>query len=292
MTRVLIINTPGLANKGSEAVVIGAVKCIEKSMPQAEVTFLCHHYQTDKEAFLKTVKGSLKFRVKKHPWYREFGSTPLTAVYSGIRYALYLLYCGLCRLVTIFGLSPKNVFNDCDLIIDLNTDALNEYYQGVFAPNFVLSNILNGIVAGKPVMVCAASIAPFQTRSLRFLVRTILNMTKLVTVRDEFSQKHLQAMGVIKPKIHLTADLAFLLEPCPTKRIDEIMKSENIISSEKPLIGVAVAHKSLFVNQEDYIRLMAESSDALIRQLNATLVFIPNSFKAGPVDDSQTIHQI
>ena len=70
------------------------------------------------------------------------------------------------------------------------------------------------------------------------------------------------------------------------------MKSENIIGSDRLLVGVAVAHKSLFVNQEDYIRLMAESSDALIRQLNATLVYIPNSFKAGPVDDSQTIHEI
>lgn len=292
MTRVLIINTPGLANKGSEAVVIGAVKCIEKSIPQAEVTFLCHHYQADKEAFSKIVKGSLKFRVKKHPWYREFSSIPLTAVYSGIRCSLSLLYCALCRLTGKFGLAPKNVFHDCDVIIDLNVDGLNEYYRGAFTPIFVLFNILHGIVAGKRVIVCAASIAPFQRRSLRFLMRAVLNRTRLITVREEFSQEHLQALGVVKPKIHLTADLAFLLEPCSTKRINEIMKSEDIIASESPLIGVAVAHRSLFAKPEDYIRLMAESSDALIRQLKATLVYIPSSFQAGPVDDNQTIQEI
>jgi len=293
ISKVLVINTPGLANKGSEAVVIGAISCIEKSIPQADVTFLCHHYEADKEAFSRIADvSSLRFRVKRHPWYREFSSKPLTAICSGIRCSFSLPYCALCRIAPKFGLKPRNVFQECDLIIDLNVDSLNEYYQGAFAPIFVLLTMLHGAVAGKPIVVCAASIAPFRRRILRFLLRTVLNRTQLITVREKFSLEHLQASGVVKPRMHLTADLAFLLEPCSTERVDVIMKCEDILGCERPLIGVAVAHKSLFARPENYVRLIAQASDGLVRQLDATLVYISNSFQAGARNDISTIQEI
>ena len=291
--KVLVINTPGLANKGSEAVVIGAISCIEKSVPRVDVTFLSHHYEADKKAFSRIAEvSSLRFRVKKHPWYREFSSKPLTAIYSGIRCSFSLPYCALCRIARKFGLEPRNVFHECDLIIDLNVDSLNEYYQGAFAPIFVLLTMLHGAVAGKPIVVCAASIAPFKRRILRFLLRTVLDRTQLITVREKFSLEHLQALSVVKPRVHLTADLAFLLEPCSTERVDVIMRREDILGCERPLIGIAVAPKSRFARPESYLRLMAESSDGLVRQLNATLVYIPNSFQAGVRSDSSTIQEI
>ena len=259
-------------------------------MPQADITFLCHHYEADQEAFSKIAKSGLKFHVEKHQWYREFSSKPLTAAYSGILCLFSLLYCALCRVVSKFGLVPKNVFHECDVVVDLNVDALNEYYLGIFAPIFVLSNILHGIVSGKPVVVCAASIVPFKSRSLRFLVRAVLNRTKLITVREEFSQKHLQDLGVTKPAIHLTADLAFLLEPCPAERIDEIMKSEGIFKPDAPLVGIIALRRSAFANPADYICLMAELSDALVRRLNATLLYIPYGPK--PYDAKPTIQEI
>lgn len=296
MSKILVINMSSLTNKGTEGVVVGAIKCIEAGMPQDDITFLCQHYESDMVRLSKISKGAPKIQVKRHPWYREVNVNrvnPLVAIYLGIQCLLSLFYCALCRLACECGLSPKNVFNECDLILDLNIDLLNDFYKGIFPPVFVLSNILHGIVAGKPVVVCAASIASFRTRSLRFLARTVLNKTKMIMIRDEFSREHLRNLGVDKPKVVLTADLAFLLEPCSTERLEEIWEQQNISGCKRPLIGVAVAHKSLFAKPEWYIQLIAELSDRLIQELDATLIYIPYSFQAGPRDDDDsTIQEI
>lgn len=296
MSKILVLNVFSLANRGTEAVTIGLLKSIEHSIPAANITFLCHRYNADKEEFLRIDKGSLEIQVKEHPWFKETSSGLLTAAYSGIRCLFSLSYCILCRIAYKCGLAPKNVFHDCDIIVDLNIDCLNEFYKGVFPTIFVLLNILHGIVVGKPVMVCAASVAPFKRRSLRFLVKAVLNQTKLITVRDELSREHIHDLGVDKPQVSLTADLAFLMEPAQADRVDEILAFESITVGERPLVGIAVAHKSLFAKPEDYVRLMAEFSDALILELNATLIYVSHSsFQTGPSDDDnatiQEIHQ-
>jgi polysaccharide pyruvyl transferase WcaK-like protein len=293
VTKILVVSTPGLANKGSEAVVRGAIKCIATSMPDSEITFFCHHFDTDKDTLARMASEDARIRMMKHPWYRESNSRAVTAVDSGLRFLFSLATCTLLRVATRMGLKSRNPYYNCDLVLDLNTDALNEYYQGIVAPVFVLANIALGIVAGKPVAVCAASIAPFEKRrSLKILLKPILNRTKLITVREEFSLEHLKAMGITKPQVNLTADLSFLLESCSEERTDEIEGLEKLNSYKRPLIGVAVAHESLFAHPERYLRLMAEASDALVREMDASLIFIPNSFSAGLRDESTTLQEI
>lgn len=80
----------------------------------------------------------------------------------------------------------------------------------------------------KPVMVCSATIGPYQGRFLRRLASYVLNKTDIITLREEYSQNYLSTLGVTKPRIYLSADLAFLLEPADSGRILTILESENI----------------------------------------------------------------
>ncbi|MBN2097988.1 MAG: polysaccharide pyruvyl transferase family protein [Dehalococcoidia bacterium] len=293
MTRILVVNTPGLANRGSEAVVRGAINCIRTSMPDSRITFLCHHFDADKDTFASIAAEDPMIRMIRHPWYRESGSRAVTAVHSGLRFIVSAVECATLRVATRLGLKSRNPFYDCDLVLDLNTDALNEYYHGAFAPVFVLANIALGILASKPLAVCAASIAPFEKRrSLNVLLRSTLNRAKLITVRDEFSLEHLKETGVTKPRVRLTADLSLLLSACSHQHATEIMIREGFDTHRDPLIGVAVAHQSLFSDPTRFLDLMAAASDSLAKEMNASLVFIPNSFSAGPYDEAATIQEI
>ncbi|MCL0046638.1 polysaccharide pyruvyl transferase family protein, partial [Dehalococcoidales bacterium] len=213
---------------------------------------------------------------REHPWYREANSMLLTAAYSGIRGLLFLFSTILSRVFQKLGVTFRNPYQQYDLIVDLSTDALNDFYLGVFAPLFVLLNILQGIIAGKPVMVCATSIGPFKNRLLRFLTRWVLNKVDVITVREEMSRDYLRALHINKPKIQVTADLAFLLKPVSGERLRRILKDENIVQSDKPLIGIATTHKFIFTKPEQYIRLMAQITDTLVNDLKATVIFIPH----------------
>jgi polysaccharide pyruvyl transferase WcaK-like protein len=216
----------------------------------------------------------------------------LTAAAAGAGTVWSLTLILLCQAANKTGIKTKYVYNDCDVVIDLNVDALNEYYQGVFGPLFVLSNILQGMIAGKPVMVMAASIAPLESKLLKKVAKAILNRTKIITVREVLSKEHLKTLEITKPHIEVTADFAFLLDASSSKRVTEIFKIEVLSQNSSRIIGIAAAPKALFKNPDRFIQLMANISNELLDRFNASLLFIPNSSIEAQVYEIATIQEI
>jgi polysaccharide pyruvyl transferase WcaK-like protein len=216
----------------------------------------------------------------------------LTTAVSGLLCLGSLASCWLSRMAGKPGISTGNTFSDCDVVVDLNVDTLNEYYLGIFPTVFTLMNILHGIAAGKPVLVLAASIAPFRNPFLKRLLRCVLNRVSVITIREDYSRAHLPMMGITRPVVRVTADLAFCVEACTAGRVDEILKLEGISAGGRPLVGMGVVHKSFYTDPEAYVRLMAAITDYLIRSLGASVVYIPNSYRAGSADDIATVEDI
>lgn len=290
MTKVLIINTPGLHSKGGMAVLMGALKCLRQSMPDACITALCHHCKEDWDAF-QQICGNQRVEVRKHPWFKEHGSTILALLHSAVPALFSLLECIFCRAAHILRLPPRGVFHmgvfqRSDLILDLNIDALNDHYSIAF-PSFTLFNLLLGVISGKPVAVWAASIGSFDKRLTRFLSRFVLNRVDMIIAREEVTRDYLETLGVKKPRICVTADHAFLMEPAPLERIGEILQNEGISKSGNPTIGISASqmiHRYAFPNikrQEDkyqrYMEVMTRTADYLVDRLNAKVVLIPHS---------------
>lgn len=285
MTRVLVINTPGLHSKGGMAVLMGALKCLRQSMPDAHVTALCHHCKEDWDA-LQEICGNQRVEVRKHPWFKEHDSRPLALLYSGLPALRTLLQCILGRAAGKLRLQPMGVFQRSDIILDLNIDALNDHYN-IFFPSWALSNILLGIIAGKPVAVWAASIGSFDKRLTRFLARFILNRVDMIIAREAVTKEYLETLGISKPRIYVTADHAFLMEPASQERINEILAKEGISKSGNPVIGISASqmiHRYAFPNMERqeekyqrYVEVMTRMADYLVDRLNAKVILIPHS---------------
>lgn len=293
--RILVINTPGLRNRGGMAVVTGAAKCLKQTMPEAQITVVCHHYARDGEE-LKRIFENQRVEVVKHPWYREHSSVALTFLHSGISALFHLIYCVLGRVSGQIGLPFQTVYQRQDVILDLNTDSLNELYgRSILA--FALFNILAALVAGKPIVIGAASIGVFEKTWTRFWAKLLLNRVALIMVREEVSKEYLATLSVNKPRVYLTADHAFLLEAAAPERTKEILVREGIDESELPMVGVAVSQlisRFAFPDIKDpetkyqiYITTMANVVDYIAQALGASIVLIPHGMD--PSEDDRII---
>lgn len=93
----------------------------------------------------------------------------------------------------------------------------------------------------RPVFLYAQGIGPLKRPAVRAAVRTILNRTQGIAVRDKGSKALLAEIGVNQPSIYLTADPVWALEPAPKERAERIWELQRMPSGER---SVALALRS------------------------------------------------
>ncbi|MCL0097685.1 polysaccharide pyruvyl transferase family protein, partial [Dehalococcoidia bacterium] len=238
MNKVVILNTTHFANKGSMGRIEGMIRCLEETIPQSQITILHRYYNQDKDTLAKQlVEKYPNLEVRVHPWFRETKSNMLTAISSLVRFC----YLATSRSILYkLGRSLNDRLEQYDVIVDLNLiepDRLTDVYDLVSTAGnfFALLNIWYATMTKKPVMVCSATIGPYQSKFLRQVAKRILKKVNIITLREEYSLGYLESIGVDTPHIHLTADLAFLLEPPNTEEIPMILEKINITSEHRPL---------------------------------------------------------
>ena len=287
MTKVVIINTTHFANKGSMGRIEGMISCLEQTIPHVQITILHRYYKKDKDRLGKQLLDEHpNLKLKEHPWFRETSSNMLTAVTSLVRFCVSATWRNISRKL---GMPLKDELQQCDAIVDLNLIEPNEgIYVGMTVGNFfALFDTWYATMTGKPVMVCSATIGPYQGRFLRRLASYVLNRADIITLREEYSQNYLSTLGVTKPRIYLSADLAFLLKPADTKSISAILESMNINTDDKLVVGIApTAMMHPLFKQQQYVQLMAELSDYLIEDLNATIIYIAHTYQDNLITES------
>jgi len=291
VTKVVILNTTHFANKGSMGRIEGMMNCLEQTIPHPQITIVHRYYKQDKDTFVKQLLEKYpNLEVKEHPWFREASSSILTAIGSLIRFCLLATWRNIVR---ILGLPIKDEIQRYDVIVDLNIiePAEGVYFTMTVGEFFALLNTWYATMTGKPVIVCSATIGPysgrFWGRVLRSLASYVLNKVDVITLREEFSQNYLQVLGVNKPRVYLSTDLAFLLEPAEVNKISTVLESINITPTDNPLVGIAptaMMHPSL--ERKRYIQLIAELSDFLIEDLDATVVFITHTYQDASITRS------
>lgn len=262
MTKVVIMNTTHFANKGSMGRIEGMISCLEQTIPHVQITILHRYYGKDKDILGKQLLDEHpNLKLKEHPWFRETSSNVLTAATSLVRFCVSATWRNISRKL---GMPLNDELQQCDVIVDLNLIEPNEgIYVGMTVGNFfALFDTWYATMTGKPVMVCSATIGPYQGRFLKRLASYVLNRADIITLREKYSQNYLSTLGVTKPRIYLSADLAFLLKPADTKSISAILESMNINTDDKPVVGIApTAMMHPLFKQQQYVQLMAELSD-------------------------------
>jgi colanic acid/amylovoran biosynthesis protein len=184
----------------------------------------------------------------------------------------------------------KRSKSELGLILDLlkeckKADVIVCVYGDAFLGKDTITNIkflfklLIIIFAKRPVILFPLSVGPFNTKLSKFLVRIVFNRVKSITLREEISKNCLEEADVKKPSIYLTGDTAFVLEPAPRERVNEIFLKEGINKNNRLLIGINISqllsYKSKTQNvKQDYIELMAKTADYIVSNLNATVIFV------------------
>jgi polysaccharide pyruvyl transferase CsaB len=127
----------------------------------------------------------------------------------------------------------------------------------------------------KPVMVYAQGIGPLTRRSSRALTRLVLNRVNLITLRDEESAHELAQLGVTRPRIGVTADPTFTLQPASSERADEILAKAGATS---PCIGIALRQWRGWFEAEENVERMARTLESIGQWVNGSMVLLPLQF--------------
>jgi len=135
---------------------------------------------------------------------------------------------------------------------------------------YYLFQILVAKLFGKKVFIFSQGIGPIKRWYNILLFKHVIKLADYITVRDYDSFDLLHRLK-LKNKIDLSADPAFLLNPCCEKRVEKLLQTYNIDLSKKT-IGIVVRK---WKKEKDMTDKIAQIADILIENEGYNVVFIP-----------------
>lgn len=223
-------------NQGTRAIMSCTVKSLQQVIPQAEIaTLIQFSGQFTAEHNIRVVKRDIFS-------YRPFSF--LQSLLASLNLMDAILWNKLHSLKVAGKLllySRKlREFQNADLIIHLGTNLYGEDF-GIRGFIEHSKEILLAVMLKKPIVMYAESIGPFNSPLSKYVAKCLLNKVDLITLREEISQEYLVKLGVNKTPVYATADPAFILESAFEIRISEILESEGIKLSSRPVIGITLS---------------------------------------------------
>ncbi len=301
MTNILIGGSMNPGNKGDQARIKALVTELARD-EECRISLLSHSPDGDRDTY-----AGDPLLIIRAPWANsriKLGPMAAVAVWTLFLYSFHFL------ARKVFRIKLKNRWQRFNAFILTSGIDFSDYvgrwpmYYGFFLIT------LFGIFMGKPVICLAQSIGPVQHRFLRRLTGFFLQRTAVIALREASGLPFLRESGVKKPRITVTSDLAFLLQPQNRPldyRSSLIMKNMQrpiigVNPSAKPFAGPGTGYCSMGfwfrVNEEnarqltrDYYENMARLADSLIDRYNATLLFVPNCTARGD-DDRESMREV
>jgi polysaccharide pyruvyl transferase WcaK-like protein len=281
--KILVVNLSNPLSHGGYAIAISLLKNLQSTFPNAEISLMATR---DFDVSIYTEKyGFAPELFVKHTWFRSKNSQFSSLISSMGPAAWSYLKSVSFNVSSRLGLKAESIYQKYDIVLDLSSDSLNEYY-GIVYPLFSLFQLELISLCKKKVVVCPASIGPFKSGFMKRLVRRTLSKTDLVIAREQTTLDFLHEIDIPENKLYFAADLAFLFEPISKESAHEIVSSLGLNQMTRPLIGIAPSseiYRYCFPEISDahskyveYVKLMAEATDFIIEKLQADVVFIPH----------------
>ena len=294
-------------DKGEAAMIVSTVKNIRERAPYAKITIL----------------GSnplQKIDAQKYGEYDLKVLPDLIRDISSVLLKLKFLKFKLLKAIVILPifLSPmaksilwlllhKSLRIDAGFLIRDNEAAIKECRAAdcyIFCGGQNITNLGPGLIIalyeiifskllGKPVMIWANSLGPFNPKYIRPFVKRVLNKVDLITTREATSKKILDDIGVTAPAF-VTADAAFTLPTISQEEAISLIERDTEIPKSELMVGVTVIPWN-FPNEKDdakkiklfenYLEAVAGAVDYLIEKLNAHVFFFPQVILPPMKDD-------
>jgi len=135
---------------------------------------------------------------------------------------------------------------------------------------YYLFQILIAKLFGKKVFIFSQGIGPIRRWYNVLLFKHVIRLADYITLRDYDSFDFLHKLKINK-KIELSADPAFLLNPCCEQKTQKLLEEYNIDFNKKT-IGIVVRK---WKNEKDMTDKIAKIADILIENEGYNVVFIP-----------------
>jgi polysaccharide pyruvyl transferase WcaK-like protein len=298
MTKILFIGI-SFVNKGSGAMLISTSQTLKQFIPDAVFTMTSRNPEIDFEQCKKygvKVVGIKQQDKEKRPFLFRLFRFGLCYTFYSLRFVLWAVLFKSGLNINKLMSEKMRAFAEADIVMDLSGISFTDYF-GTMNPIEHSYNILLCLILKKPIVKYSQAMGPFESRLNIFLAKTFLPRVDLLVARGEITKKYLREMGITK-QIYVLADSAFLLQPAPLKRVEEIFADEGINKDgAEHFIGISVNYHLYkwckFSDTENmYVILMAKIADYLVENLNAKVVFIPHDISPSGRDDRFVIEKI
>jgi colanic acid/amylovoran biosynthesis protein len=278
-------------NKGDAALTSVLIQDLKRVFPKAKLTIL-RLEAIDKDSVFEGVPEKPSFMYYALNCYRN----PLLKLSYTLYMMLATLFWAYCKRWTGKNIplpahlaAVAHIYEDCDLIVPVGGGYIRSRKGWVnrFNIPLLLHPLWLGHILGKPTVLYAQSMGPFQNAFEKMLVAYVLRQMTLILLREDTSVKLLASMGVSK-NVERAIDSGFLLESA--RDID--IRTVHHIPKNKLLIGVTVRSWLSGKAQENYEKSVAEALDMLIETAEAHVVFIPQVTATKGDDDRITSSRV
>lgn len=277
------------SNRGDAAILEGMINSLGKYFPESEIIVLSYFPEVTKiinkipsdEPLIDTSNLSLR---------KLLGVIYLTVWAWSYKSGVKLPEFGRNKQISYYL--------NCDCLISVGGGHTNDNYRPAILGR--LFNLYFAKLLGKPVIIYAQSIGPFNTKKYKTLARVILNRVDLILLRDHKSKVVLDKIGVTVPPIHVMADAAFSLHPYDPDVGKDLLRREGFdIKNEKLKVSISVRKWSFYEQNnirghEQYILTIAAVADYLIETKNAEVIFASTCTGFGGYhnDDRIVAHEV
>jgi len=263
--RILITDSVYPKNGGDSAILLQIIEDLGEKIPSADFTVLSRYSDSAEKEL-------------KWPVLQPLGGENI----FGKNFPFNLIQLTRASIFILFGKfegkGPEKrtlrAYKEADCVISCGGGFIRDGYD-------LLGKLFGFMVArsfGKPLVIYAQSIGPLDKIYTKLPVRWVLDKFDLIITRDAHSAETLKSIGVVGPRIEVTADAAINLKPGSKERAREILE-ENLSSSERPLVGISVREWIYpSVNRKNqldhYTKTIARIADHVVDELGADVIFI------------------
>ncbi|MBU5676670.1 polysaccharide pyruvyl transferase family protein [Alkaliphilus sp. MSJ-5] len=195
-----------------------------------------------------------------------------------------------------------------DMVIDISGEMWGDKANPV-GNNRMLVNLLKMRVAQllkKPTVLYAVSAGPFNDVKTSELAKITFESFSLVTIREPETTKRLRSIGFNIDNTKQFPCTSYLFQPADVNKAESILKSEQIMNSQKPIIGMIVCGFNLTLPYDKWPRDDKEYNEFalvieyIVNNLGARVVLmshsngfdLPPNFKLKPGRDYNVIKQL
>lgn len=278
---IVISHVYSSANKGDAALTSVLIKDLKRVFKKANITILT----------LDVGAGSFE-GVPQKPSFMAYALNKYSNPLLKLAYTLYMIVATLAWAATRGGFYiPKHlgrvaaVYQAADLIVPVGGGYIRSRpgLMHRFNVPLLLHPLLFGYLLGKPTVLYAQSVGPFQNKFEQALVAFVLKRMTLIMLREDTSLALLASLGVTHNVIR-AIDSGFLLNS--QQKID--IRKKYHIAANNLLVGVTVRAWLAGEAQTRYELAVAKALDDLVDTYNVWVIFIPQ-VTAGKGDDDRVV---